>query len=384
MPAFNRFGVALLLAGHAAISSASGTALMFGTTTKTTGEPLATVCGGVALFLGALAKTQTRNFSPPTTLDAHCDPAASSELLDFPEATAPTAPEEPDDAHGLRLIIDRCVERAGPRWTPAAKSAAAEQYLVLFQRGDDSALTGAMADVWGEHALFTKQYQSHLNAAGHRWHEMTPANYQRTKARSSTTSHGIAAAGKSFVLPGMAEVQAKQGWTDAQLAKAVAAYGQFVRAVLANKQLPKAERGGLAPSHAVDEVWHQHMRFQAAYRKMSAALLGGRRRFLHHAPHISDADSASGPSSYAHTLKLIGDAGETPDAWAWPRASEGDACGECGQGVCGDDTLVYACRGDAGAGLKGDTVAAEDCSSCGSIECRAHDSCNAGVYPDDD
>ena len=44
----------------------------------------------------------------------------------------------------------------------------------------------------------------------------------------------------------------------------------------ANKQLPKAERGKLAPSHAVDEVWHQHMRFQAAYRKMSAALLGGR------------------------------------------------------------------------------------------------------------
>jgi hypothetical protein len=230
------------------------------------------------------------------------------------------------DVPGISHIIDLCVERAGPRWSPAAKASAATQYLALFQRGDASALTGAVVDVWGEHVLFTKQYQSHLNAAGHRWHEMTPAKYQHNKVRSSTTPHSITVAGKSFALRGMAEVQAKQGWTDAQLAKAVAAYGQFVRAILANKQLPKAERGGLAPSHAVDEVWHQHMRFQAAYRQMSAALLGGRRRFLHHAPHISDADSASGPSSYAHTLKLIGDAGETPDAWAWPRTTMGDGC----------------------------------------------------------
>ena len=141
----------------------------------------------------------------------------------------------------------------------------------------------------------------------------------------------------------MAAVQAKQGWTDAQLAKAVAAYGQFVRAISADNKLPKAERSALAPSHAVDEVWHQHMRFQAAYRQMGAALLGGRRRFLHHAPHISDADSASGPSSYAHTLKLIGDAGETPGAWAWSHATKGDRCDQGCNGDCQPVPLPIGC-----------------------------------------
>jgi hypothetical protein len=330
-------GVMHTVALHATrIDDISGDAVHTGTTTNTAGrikkkknnrKTLATI----AL---ALAVCQAHANCPTETTFFGTNPMLT--YMDTPtkmvgSGIPPPAPEEPDDAHGLRLIIDRCVERAGPRWTPADKSAAAEQYLAIFQRGDASALTGAMAEVWGEHVLFTKQYQSHLRATGRRWHQMIPANFKQSKASSSSAGHGITAAGKRFALPGMAAVQAKQGWTDAQLAKAVAAYGQFVRAVLANKEWPKAERGGLAPSHAVDEVWHQHIRFQAAYRTMSAALLGGRRRFLHHAPHISDADSASDPSSYVRTLKLIGDSGETPGTWAWPRASK-DNCRDCGIG----------------------------------------------------
>jgi hypothetical protein len=73
-----------------ALCRASHTSLMFGTATKTTGEPLATACGSVALFLGVLAKTQAPLlFSPPpVTLDESYDPGAFSELLDFPEAMA--------------------------------------------------------------------------------------------------------------------------------------------------------------------------------------------------------------------------------------------------------------------------------------------------------
>jgi hypothetical protein len=265
-------------------------------------------------------------------LDAMSADIATPFAIDTPPGTG----ADSDLSFIIGLSVERAAEADGDKlWTGIDHADTAKQYLALFKAGDGAALTGTMADVWGEHVLFTKQYQSHLNHAGHSWHRMTPTKF---KTAPSVSPHVIRAAGASFALPGLDDVVAKQGWTDEQLSKAVAAYGQFVRAYLADKQLPKTERGKLVPSHAVDEVWHQHIRFQAAYRQMSTALLGGRHRFLHHAPHISDAEPASGKSGYQHTLKLISDAGEEADYWAWQQNESDDGCTPVGHCQIDDDS----------------------------------------------
>ena len=264
----------------------------------------------------------------------------------------PLAPV-PNSRGDIRSFVDLAVERvvkeqhANQTWTDQEKAAMADQYYDTFTSGATAGLAdGDMLDVWAEHVQFTKQYHQHAATLGHNWRNLIPAKYSSDASQRHPT-HRVQVAGQTFPLPGMAEVQTKQGWTDDQLDRAIVGYGQFLRAMVAQARLaPSQPRLPLTPSHVVDEVWHQHIRHGLHYSKMGKA---AHARYLHHAPLLRGADKATGPSGYARTLKLINDSGEAMDSWAWPppvavAATEGELADEercsasgCGGGGCNID-----------------------------------------------
>jgi hypothetical protein len=313
------------------------------------------------LGLGAASATQTVTATVVhPAASAPCSHGPTTELFANAKNLAPAAalfgalvvaklhnPLGPvPNSHGdIRSIVDLAVERAAKEqpakhtWTAQEKAAAADNYYGIFTAGATGGLTdGDMLDVWAEHVQYTKQYRQHAAALGHSWRDLVPANYS-SDATQHSPMHHVQVAGKAFPLPGMAEVQTKQGWTDDQLDRAIVGYGQFVRAMAANAKHPKSARHPLVPSRVTDEVWHQHIRHSLHYSKMGKVAIG---RYIHHSPHTTDADKASGPSSYAHTLKLIGDASEEIDAWVWPTAAD---CGNCNGERC-SDRHCGNCNGD--------------------------------------
>jgi hypothetical protein len=243
--------------------------------------------------------------------------------------------------------VGRVAKNFNKTWTDQEKATTADRYYDIFTSGVTAGLTdGDMLDVWAEHVQFTKQYHQHAATLGHNWRDLIPAKYSSDASQHHPTHH-VQVAGQTFPLPGMAEVQTKQGWTDDQLDRAIVGYGQFLRAMVAQARLaPSQPRLPLTPSHVVDEVWHQHIRHGLHYSKMGKA---AHARYLHHAPLLRGADKATGPSGYARTLKLINDSGEAMDSWAWP------------------PPVVAA------AATEGELADEERCSASGCSGCNAYD-----------
>jgi len=263
--------------------------------------------------------------------------------LQQPRASVPTSGEM---RSFIGLAVDRVVKEqpTNQSWSSQEKKSVAERYYRIFTAGATGDLTdGDMLNVWAEHVQYTKQYRQHTQYLGFSWRDMLPAKYDDV---DSFPTQYIQVTGQTFPLSGMDEVAAKQGWTPQQLDRAVAGYGQFIRALVANSLLPAVQRRSLAPSVVVDEIWHQHIRHGRQYSRMCTGSLG---RYLNHSPHLTDADKTTGPSSYAHTLGLIRAAGEAIDGWAWPAV---------GSEYCLSDCISRDCSGSgrdcSGGGSGGD------------------------------
>jgi len=255
------------------------------------------------------------------------------------------------DGDEIRFFVDLAVNRVvdgqhvnQSSWDDHTKASVAARYYELLRLGATGRVTDSdMLDTWAEHVQFTKQYRQHVALLGHAWESMIPAKYSSESTVSRSTHH-VSIFGQIFPLPGMDEVAAKQGWASDQLEAAVAGYGQFLRAVVANTNSTSSDRPppALSPSKTVDEIWHQHIRHGLEYSSMGKAVFG---RYLQHRPHLSSADRMTGPSSYARTLGLISGAGEKIDSWVWPPISTSDDCTQprcsdcqpssCGGGGCG-------------------------------------------------
>jgi hypothetical protein len=169
--------------------------------------------------------------------------------------------------------------------------------------------------VWGEHVLFTQDYQKHLQQASFSRERMQPDSYHVELTQDMLNVSNVA-----VQLPNAAHLQQSMKWSDSQLQKALIGYEQFLTAMnAANGSSP------LAPSAVTDEVWHHHLRHGQSYRIMNRQL---GRRYIGHSPFTTAAEKATGPSAYKRTLELIRASGEQPDAWVWPQQPM-DTCNAC-------------------------------------------------------
>jgi hypothetical protein len=222
--------------------------------------------------------------------------------------------------HIAALSVDRMAEsKIG--FTPSSKALCAAEYTAAFRAG--ALADGRTCDlevVWGEHVLFTRDYQKHLQQAGFSQGHMQPDSYH-----VELTQDVLNVSNVPIQLPNAAHLQQAMKWSDSQLRKALVGYGQFLTAI--NVAHPSSP---LAPSAVTDEVWHHHLRHGRSYRIMSRQL---GRKHIGHNPFTTDTEKASGPSAYKHTLELIRATGGELDAWVWPRSPDNDqpmdACQRC-------------------------------------------------------
>jgi len=98
-------------------------------------------------------------------------------------------------------------------------------------------------------------------------------------------------------------------------AVALLALIEYKRFLLLHALAPWGTR--LAPSPAVDAVWHEHILDTAAYRADCDSIFG---RFLDHSPSFGgENDTALLESRYHHTLETYEQGfGRAPDARMWP------------------------------------------------------------------
>jgi hypothetical protein len=88
---------------------------------------------------------------------------------------------------------------------------------------------------------------------------------------------------------------------------------EYIKFMKLKVEQPEA---ALAPSHAVDQVWHNHILDTRSYQELQAILMpnGG---FIHHNPVLSEQPFYE--MRYANTLSLLTKKyGETLDADSWP------------------------------------------------------------------
>jgi hypothetical protein len=88
---------------------------------------------------------------------------------------------------------------------------------------------------------------------------------------------------------------------------------EYIRFMKLKVEHPEAQ---LAPSHAVDQVWHSHILDTRSYQQLQTVLMpdGG---FIHHNPVLSE--QAFYELRYANTLSLLTKrTGEILDADSWP------------------------------------------------------------------
>jgi hypothetical protein len=88
---------------------------------------------------------------------------------------------------------------------------------------------------------------------------------------------------------------------------------EYIKFMKLKAELPTAE---LAASHAVDQVWHNHILATRSYQQLQTVLMpdGG---FIHHNPVLSEQPFYE--MRYANTLSLLTKKyGETLDADSWP------------------------------------------------------------------
>jgi hypothetical protein len=234
--------------------------------------------------------------------------------------------------HIAALSVDRMAEgKIG--FTPSSKALCAVEYIAAFHAGAlINGRTCNLEAVWGEHVLFTKDYQKHLQQAGFSREHMQPDSYH-----VELTQYMLNVSNVAVQVPNTAHLQQAMKWSDSQLQSALNGYRQFLTAIItANGSSP------LAPSAVTDEVWHHHLRHGRSYRIMSRQL---GRRYIGHSPFTTAAGKATGPSAYKHTLELIRASGEEPDAWVWPYQPM-DSCdvdNTCSHQGCSGD-CDYTCR----------------------------------------
>jgi hypothetical protein len=223
--------------------------------------------------------------------------------------------------HIAALSVDRMAEgKIG--FTPSSKALCATEYTAAFGAGTlAGGRTCDLEAVWGEHVLFTRDYQKHLQQAGFSRGHMQPDSYH-----VELTQDVLNVSNVPIQLPNAAHLQQAMKWSDSQLQSALNGYKQFLTAIItANGSSP------LAPSVVTDEVWHHHLRHGRSYRIMSRQL---GRRYIGHSPFTTAAGKATGPSAYKHTLELIRATGEEPDAWVWPHTASMDGCSGCSCSAC--------------------------------------------------
>jgi hypothetical protein len=114
-------------------------------------------------------------------------------------------------------------------------------------------------------------------------------------------------------LPFSARLGRENGWTHARTAVAIEEYKKFIYLICVSDR-------PLAPSEAVDQVWHLHLIYTRSYwTSFCAGVLG---RPVHHDP-ATGRQARAVADQYAQTRALYErEFGYAPPAGVWPSASE--------------------------------------------------------------